>query len=439
MDCAIKNVLKNSIAEECGILPGERLISINGSEVADIIDYEYFLPEEELVLLVEDKNGELYEAEIEKEPYEDIGIEFDGDGFNKKRVCKNRCIFCFVDQMPRGMRKTLYFKDDDWRLSFLMGNYITLTNLSDEDIARIIEKKISPLYISLHAADGGVRAKLLGTPKALGTLAIMKKFAQNGITMHTQVVLCEGINDGNVLKESIGEMAALYPAVKTLAVVPVGLTKYRENCAALAPLSKETAKEAVQIIEEYQTQMLEKYGTRFVFGADELYIKAGEALPGYGEYEDFEQIENGVGLVSKFMHEAGEALCRAEGKRAGAAKFAIVTGVDFYPYMKSIVEEVASRYGTSVQAYPVQNEFFGETVTVTGLLTGRDIIAQMKGRMDGADTLLLPSACFKENEEVTLDDIDIAAIGRALEINAEIVRADGYSLVERLLWGTENT
>lgn len=428
----IKQVDPASIAEECGIMPGDRLLSINGHEVEDYIDYAYCLPEQELVLLIETSEGEQVEIFIEKEPYEDIGLVFEDDGFGRKIVCKNKCLFCFVDQMPRQMRKTLYFKDDDWRMSFMMGSYITLTNLSEQEIERIIAQKISPIYVSVHAWNDDLRCLLLGTKAAKKTTDIMRRLAQNGIKMHTQLVVCEGINDGEVLAQSIDELYAMFPQVLSVAVIPVGLTKYREKLHPLKPISKENAATMIGLIHARQKKFLLQSGTRFVFGADELYIRAGLPMPGVDEYEEFEQIENGVGLVAMFCQEVHEALSELERSTGKRERVGVVTGVDFYPFMMKIAEAVMERTGIELEVHGIKNKFFGETVTVTGLLTGRDIIEQLKGKTD-VGRLLLSSSCFKETEDVMLDDIGIEELSKALGVPCVKVRADGYDFVAELL------
>ncbi|MGI6153486.1 MAG: DUF512 domain-containing protein [Christensenellaceae bacterium] len=429
----VKSVRENSIASECGIKVGDRLLSVNGQPATDYIDYEYHMADTSLLLVFETADREKYEAEIEKEPYEDLGVEFADDGFGKKIVCKNKCVFCFVDQMPLGMRKTLYFKDDDWRMSFLMGSYITLTNLSSGEIDRIIQKKISPLYISVHATDDNVRALLLGTPRAAETMSIMRRLAENGIHMHTQIVLCEGINDREVLQKSIRDLSALFPAVQSLAIVPAGLTRHREGLYELQPLTQETARNSISMLEQFQSEFLRESGTLFVFGADELYIKAGLPLPEYDTYEDFPQIENGVGLIAKFMQEAEEGLEDIAAAADKSIAYGIVTGEDMAPFLKKLADRIKKRHNVEVTVFGVENRFFGQSVTVTGLLTAQDIVAQLKGRLRGVDILLLSGTCFREHTDTTLDDWALADIEKALRIKCEIIPPDGFALVERLM------
>lgn len=425
----IVSVEENSIADELDIRAGEELLGINGKAVRDAIDYEYYMAESALLLLLRSQAGEEYEAEIEKEPFEPLGLAFENDGFSKKKMCANKCVFCFVDQMPKGLRQTLYVKDDDWRMSFLMGSYITLTNLSEDEIVRIIEQKISPLYISVHAGDDGVRADLLQNKRAEGMFAIMERFAQNGIFMHAQVVLCEGINDGKVLENTLERLYGLYPAVLSVAVVPVGLTKYRDGLYPLAPVSREGAQKALETIHQWQKKCMAQAGTRFAFASDELYIRAAAPLPAYGEYEDFCQIENGVGLIAKFGHEVEDALQDINGT-VSTKSFAVVTGADSAPYIRKAVGMVRNALPVEIEVYAVENRFFGETVTVSGLLTGQDVIAQLRGKIK-EDVLLLPGAMFRECEDVMLDGTTLEELEAALGMECRIVNVDGYCFVEQ--------
>jgi len=425
----VSEVAQNSIADELGIAPGDELLSINGRIIRDIIDYDYYMPEEELVLLFRSPSGE-YEAEIEKEPYEDIGLSFSNE-FGRKIVCRNNCLFCFVDQQPKNMRKTLHVKDDDWRMSFLQGSYITLTNLSEEEIERIIEQKISPLYLSVHASDNEVRRKLFQCEAAAGTFAILRRLVENGITVHAQVVMCPGINDGNVLKKTIADLYGLYPGVKSLAVVPVGLTRYRDGLYPLEPVGRDTASETIDMIERFQQKALKESETRFVFASDEMYIRACTELPAYDEYEDFDQIENGVGLVAKFLNEAEEAIAKYGRPKKQCKSFAVATGVDFYPYMRRLAEKITAATGITVNVYRIANDFFGASVTVTGLLTGKDVINALKGIKE--DVLLLSSSCFMENSDIMLDDISLDELQKELGLACRIVRPNGSAFVKEIV------
>ncbi len=429
----ISTIEEGSIAALCGIGVGDVLLKINGQQMRDYIDYAYAVSEERLLLLIRKADGSEEEIEIEKDPYEELGIGFADDGFGRKIVCRNKCVFCFVDQMPKGMRKTLYFKDDDWRMSFLMGSYITLTNLSDGDIGRIVAQHISPLYVSVHAYDHAVHNMLLGNDDAQKTFDILGRFVENGIEVHTQVVMCEGINDGEILRETIEELYALYPGVRSLAVVPAGLTRFRENRYPLKPVSRKNARKTVEMIHAYQQEFLrENKETRFVFPADEMYIKAGLPLPELEEYEGVEQIENGVGMVRSFVDDAKDALEDLGGERPRYREIGMITGVDFYPFLKEIAREAEERLEIKINVYAVRNDFFGETVTVTGLLTGGDMIRQLKGKLRG-EVLFLSSCCFKENEETMLDEVSLDDLADALGVPCRKIENDGYEWIRAML------
>lgn len=429
----IARIEEGSIAAQCGLAAGDILLEINGQPIRDYIDYAYCAADENVLLLIRKQDGTEEEIEIEKESYEELGIEFDDDGFGKKTVCRNKCVFCFVDQMPKGMRKTLYFKDDDWRMSFLMGSYITLTNLSDADIKRIAAQHISPLYVSVHAYDPAVHNMLLGNQNAQKTFDILGYFVRSGIEVHTQVVMCEGINDGAVLKETIERLYDLYPGVRSLAVVPVGLTKFRDKRYPLCAISKKNACSTIKMIESYQKRFLrDNHETRFVFPADEMYLKAGIDLPDYESYEAFEQIENGVGMVRLFMEDAKDALDSIGPLKACYRSVAMATGVDFYPFLRQIAREAEQLLDMRINVYPIRNDFFGETVTVTGLLTGRDIITQLKGKISD-EVLFLSSCCFKEKEDTMLDEITLADLSRALGISCRKIGNDGYELIRAMV------
>ncbi len=430
MNRIVKSVAKNSIAEEMGVIPGDVLLGIDGKEVIDAIDYEYKTAQENLLMFFATPDGEEYEAEIEKDAEEDIGIEFSDDGFAKKISCANKCVFCFVDQMPKGMRKTLYFKDDDWRMSFLMGSYVTLTNLKESEINRIIEQKISPLYVSVHATDDTTREGLLVSKNAKHTMDIIRRFAENGILLHTQVVMCEGINDGKVLGKTMDDLYEL--GALSLAVVPVGLTKFRENLPNLSPISKQCASKTIDLIEAKQKDYFKTNGSRFVFGADELYIIAKRDFPNEEEYENFEQIENGVGMVVKFSQEIKNAVQEYKHKSSLYKSCAVVVGVDFYPYMCEFAQLIEKNFDLKITVYKVENVFFGDTITITGLLTGRDIINKLKGNIT-EDILFLCENCFKEGCDITLDDISLSEIENELGIKSVKVSANGYRFIEKLV------
>ncbi len=425
----VSGIERGSIAQKLEIEIGEELLSINGKPVRDCLDLLFLQEQKHILLHTRLEDGTVQEYEIDKPEWQPLGLETDSDGFGHKICCNNRCVFCFVDQMPKGMRKTLYVKDDDWRTSFLMGSYVTLTNLSEEEIARIIEQRIAPLYVSVHATDAAVSAKMLCSRAAVNPFDIIRRFAEAGIKMHAQIVLCEGLNDGAVLERSLTDLAGLYPQICSVAVVPVGLTKHREGLTPIAPVSRACARQALQCIHAFADKMLEQTGTRFVFGADELYLRAEEALPTFEEYESFDQIENGVGLLAKFED---ELLCALESARKPRyQRVLIATGVDAAPFLRRWMRKVEETVGCEIEVYAIRNDFFGETVTVAGLLTARDIIAQLKGNVQG-DVMLLSAACFREGEDVMLDDVSIQALSEALGMPCKKIACDGFDLMEEL-------
>lgn len=425
----IKNVAKNSIAYKNGIRAGDELLSINSEAVLDYIDYAFFMGEERLSLALRGKDGREKTVKIRKEDWEDIGLVFEEEHLGDPAHCRNKCIFCFVDQLPDGMRESLHVKDDDWRFSFLMGNYVTLTNLSEDDIARIIRRRVSPLYISVHATGEELRRRMLGNPKTPEILPLLKKLIQNGIIIHAQIVVCEGINDGEELVKTINELYSLHPGVGSVAVVPVGLTGHREKLPALKPISRENANSMIEAIHTLQQQFLVKSGTRFVFASDEMYIRAGRNLPAYPEYEDFLQIENGVGLIAKFMDEID--LATEDFRELKYRNISVATGADAAPFMKEIAKKLKPIYNININVYTIQNDFFGRDVTVTGLLTGRDIINQLKGK-DPGEKVFLCGSIFRQFEKVTLDNITLEEIAQNINAECEAVPCDGYEWIRTL-------
>jgi len=419
----VKNVLKGSIADEIGIQAGDVLLSVNGQRLCDILDYKFLTSNDEYTLEIQKQNGDVEIVEVVNEDYEQLGIEFENGLLDKPQSCRNKCIFCFVDQLPKGMRKTLYFKDDDYRLSTLMGNYITLTNLKENDIKRIIDMHLPRINVSVHTVDRDLRKAMLHNDNS-DVLSIMKRFAKAGIFMNCQVVLCRGINDGKYLDDTILSLAEMYPYVQSLSVVPVGLTKHREGLQKLIRFDKISAEEIIGQIEGHQKNLLTAIGTRFVFASDEFYVLSEHKLPPYDSYEDFLQIENGVGLLSSLEHEFNEAL--TEGPHNCERK-TIATGVSAFKYIKNLVGKVTD----NVEVIPIINNFFGSTITVAGLITGRDIIDQLKGR-DLGSKLLLPSVMLNY-DNVFLDDTKITDVEDALNIKVEIVPNDGYEFFRSLL------
>jgi len=424
----IKSVAPGSIGEELELEPGDKLLEINGEIIEDVLDYRYYIQNEEISMVVEKKNGRQEEWEFDKEYYEDLGIEFENGLMSDYRSCTNKCIFCFIDQMPPGMRETLYFKDDDARLSFLQGNYITLTNMKQKDFDRVIKYHLSPINISVHATNPEVRRMMLHNRFAGEVMEKMRMLKDAGIEMNGQIVLCKGVNDGEELKRSLRDLMSLYPQMQSLSVVPVGLSKYREGLYPLEPIEKEDAIEALEIIEGVQQEMFEQFGTHFVHASDEFYLLAERELPEEERYDGYVQLENGVGMLRLLMEETAWALDEMDGDDR-KHRVSIATGKLACPYMRRIADAVSEKYpGVEIMVYPVVNRFFGEQITVSGLITGQDLKSQLEGK-DLGDALLLPANMFRSGEEVFLDDVTRAELEKALQVPVNIVKSDGQDLI----------
>ena len=422
----VSDVLPDSPAEQVGLQRGDTLLSINGEPVVDLIDYEGLTAAEHLTLEIQKKNGEREIITLEKDDYEPLGLSFATSLMSAMRTCKNNCVFCFIDQMPKGGRSSLHVKDDDWRISFIMGNYVTLTNLDERELDRIIRRRVSPLYVSLHASDPAVRREMMKNPNAGNIVDQLKRLAEAELTFHLQIVLCPGINDGDVLRRSIADMLALYPFAQSLAIVPVGLTRYREGLYPLRVFTKEEANAVIDEIESLQHQIWKKHCTRFVFLADEWYTMSGRTLPPYEDYEDFAQIENGVGLLRLFE---GEMLDALEGRSPlpEPKRFLMAGGVSAEPFFRESYQKLVP-YGVTIETRAIRNRYFGENVTVGGLVTGGDLIEQLKGENFGR-ALLIPRAMLKADEEVFLDGVTREEAETAL--NTRIIPvASGEDLVE---------
>ena len=425
----VKAVEPGSIAQELGIEPGDRLLSINDNIIEDVFDYHYLVNDEELLVLIAKPDGEEWELEIEKDYEEDLGIEFEQGLMDEYRSCRNKCMFCFIDQMPKGMRETLYFKDDDSRLSFLQGNYITLTNMSDHDIDRIVKYHLEPINISFHTTNPELRCKMLHNRFAGEALQKVRTLYEAGITMNGQIVLCKGINDGEELERSIRDMAEYLPCLQSVSVVPVGLTKYREGLYPLEPFGKEDAKEVLRIIHSWQKRLYEKWGLHFIHAGDEWYALAEEEIPEEERYDGYLQLENGVGMLRLLENEFNEAYEALEGD-SEVRNVSVVTGYLAYPYLKKLAERLEQKFpATTIRVYPIRNDFFGEQITVSGLITGQDLLHQLKGRELG-DKLLLPCNMFRSGEEVLLDDVTLSQVKDALQVDVDIVKSSGQDFIE---------
>ncbi len=431
---AIRKVEPGSIAEELGIQPGDELLSINNRPIADILDYIYFTSLEYLELAIRKKDGQEWILEIEKDPDEELGIDFERPIMDRERHCANNCIFCFVDQLPPNTRPTMRIKDDDWRLSFLMGNYVTLTNISEKDINRIIERRFSPLYVSVHTTNPDLRKKMMRNKRAGNILELIERLSKAGICMHCQIVLCRGWNDGAELDRTIADLWKFKDAVQSLAVVPVGLTGHRQGLEQIVPFDRETAGKVIEQVEGWQRKFKEEQNRRFVFAADEFYILAEKEFPSYEAYEDFCQIENGVGLVAKFKKEFEDALVKLNGTKnpTSTNSLSIATGESAYGIIENMADVMRKRLGKQIYVYPIKNHFFGGHVTVTGLVTGGDIIKQLKGKELG-DKLLVPDVMLKEGKNVFLDDVSIDKLERELKVPVIPVAVDGRALVDEIV------
>lgn len=429
----IEKVHSGSIAEELEIEPGDVLLEINGSFVEDVFDYHYLMNDEEVVVLIRKPDGEEWELEIEKEYGEDIGIEFISGLMDEYRSCQNKCTFCFIDQMPPGMRETLYFKDDDSRLSFLQGNYITLTNMKDADINRIIHYKLEPINISVHTMNPELRCQMLHNRFAGEALLKMKQLMDAGIEMNGQIVLCKGANDGRELDESIEKLIEFLPHMRSLSVVPVGLTKYREGLTPLEPFTKADAKEVLKTIHKWQNVCMERFGCHFVHPGDEWYLLAEEPIPSADSYDGYLQLENGVGMMRLLEDEFMEALM-ATGEREGKErKVTIATGKLAAPLLRQLCGHAQEKFPwVSIQVEEITNYFFGESITVSGLLTGTDILEQLKEKTLG-NVLLLPCNVLRSGEEVFLDDVTLTEVKNALQVPVDIVKSSGQALLDALL------
>ncbi|AMV72616.1 DUF512 domain-containing protein [Desulfuromonas carbonis] len=418
-------VTPGSIAAELELEAGDFLLTINGHPLRDLVDYLVAEAEEELLLEVQKKNGELWDLELEKDAPQPLGLELEHP---QPTQCGNNCLFCFVHQLPRGMRPTLYVKDEDFRFSYLYGAYVTLNNVAEAEIHRIIDQRLSPLYVSVHATDDRVRQALLGHPGP-SIRELLQRLTGAGIEIHAQIVLCPGINDGTVLEQSIRELQQLAPGVKSLAVVPVGLTGYRQRLPALRPPDRSEAAAILALIHDCQEQFLAQIGTRFVFAADELYLKAEQEVPPLSAYEELFQLENGVGLLAQFRAEAAEVL--AEAGPLASDPVAVVTGASAWGEVKRFVDALAAATGVTIRLYPVANRFFGGHVSVAGLLTGADLLAALKGK-DLGRILLLPAVMLREEDSLLLDDMALSDLERELGVPVRVVGASPWGLLDFL-------
>lgn len=437
MSVKICSVTPKSIAAKKHLKPLDILISINKNDINDVLDYDFYASEEVLELVVQKPNGKLKNITLKKEQYEDLGLNFETYLMDGQRACKNKCVFCFIDQLPPGMRDTLYFKDDDDRLSFIFGNYITLTNIPSEEIDRIIKMHISPINISVHTTNPELRVKMMNNRFAGERLSFLYRLANAGIKLNCQLVLCPGYNDGEELKRSLSDLLALGESIISIACVPVGTTKFRENLPELRGFTQAEAKETIEIIESFSEKALEAHGARIVYPADEFFIKAKLPIPPASYYDEFPQIENGVGIIASQRAEFIDAISIAEYDDA-PRNITIATGVDAAPHIQYLVDETRKKWhNLNVQVIAVKNIFFGETITVAGLLTGQDLLSRLKDEKLG-DELLLPSCMLRSEQDIFLDDMSLEALKRELNINIRPCENDGYLLLDAILGINDN-
>ena len=431
MAVKVKSVEKTSVLYKKGIREAFVLMKINGNEISDVLDYEFYIKDTRLIMDFKSPEGKFFRILLNKREEEETGLSFETYLMDKQTRCQNGCIFCFIDQLPEGMRDSLYFKDDDSRLSFLFGNYITLTNLSEKDADRIIKMHISPVNVSVHTMNEELRVKMMKNKNAGRCLSYLKRFAESGIKLNTQLVLCPGINDGKELEYSLSELSKLYPAVSSIAAVPVGLTKHREGLYPLCEYTKETAKEVIDIIEKFGNDFKEKHGTRLAYASDEFYLKAELPLPEEDYYEDYPQIENGVGLWKSLESEFMSTLSLDKTKEYDFT-VSIATGTAAYPLIKKLTEALNERYEKArVNVYEIKNDFFGHSITVAGLITGKDLISQLKGKELG-ERLLIPEVMLRSERDMFLDNVTVEEAEKELNIKIEAVSNDGFDLYDTI-------
>lgn len=438
---SIQSIKKDSIAEELGIEAGDRLISVNGRPIEDVFDYQYLTEDEYVEVLIEKAGGEEWLLEIDKDADEDLGILFESGLMDEYHSCRNKCIFCFIDQMPPGMRETLYFKDDDSRLSFLQGNYVTLTNMSDHDIERIIHYHLSPINISFQTTNPKLRCMMLNNRFAGEALKKVDRLFEAGITMNGQIVLCKDVNDGAELERSIRDLTAYIPHLESVSIVPVGLSKYRDGLYPLTPFTKEDAEAVLQTVHRWQCELYDRHEMHFIHASDEFYILAEQEMPRAEQYDGYLQLENGVGMVRLLLDEFEEAI-QEESKNLrmlSGAHISVVTGVLMQYYIEEMANRLMELYPMlDIRIYPITNRFFGKRITVSGLLTGQDIIAQLKDQELG-DRLLLPVNLLRSGEQILLDDVTVTDIEKALQVQVDIVKSSGWDFIEAITGVHEGT
>lgn len=426
----ILNCDNHSVAERCGFLPNDQILAFDGIPALDMLDVAYYDSQSRFTVTVK-RNEQTLDVKVKKYVIEPMGWNFYDECYIEPRWCANKCMFCFVDQLPKGQRKTLYVKDDDWRLSFVSGNYVTLTNISDAEVKRIVDKKFSPIYVSVHATDDELRRKLLGNQTARPIMPLLKTLADGGITMYTQVVMCPSLNDGEQLRKTLSDLFTLYPRVQNVAIVPVGLTKYRSELDKIDLVDKACANRAIDLVEQFDRECLAKTGNHFAYCSDEMYVYAERDIPSFDFYGEFEQLENGVGLIADFRHQFDLAFY--DSTAAKKQRFVAVTGISAQKYVQEVVDKSKNAFPElDCQVLAIENRFFGSTVTVSGLLVGADVLHAVQQLPRDFDTLLLPRVMLREIEDVFLDGMTLEELKRSLGKNIEI-SADGYEFCRAIL------
>ena len=435
MAVKIFDVTTGSHADKAGIKKGETLLSINSNEIVDVLDYRFYQVNRKLTLEVEDENKNVRTIEMTKGEYEEIGLEFETYLMDKQHSCRNKCIFCFIDQLPKGMRESLYFKDDDSRLSFLFGNYITLTNITEHEIDRIIKMHISPINVSVHTTNPELRCKMMNNRFAGDTLKYLKRFADAGITLNCQIVFCPGINDGDELVRTLTDLENL--GVNMTAIVPVGLTRYRENLYPLVPYNKETAGQTIDIIEKMGDECVKKHGRRIFFPGDEFYLLAEREIPSPEFYEDFSALEDGIGMIAYLTDDVGWKLEELDADESLCHKVTIACGEGVFPYMKRIMSMINEKFpNITINTRAIKNNFFGGGVNVSGLVTGGDLIDQLRGD-DLGDRLIITSSMLRFENDLFLDDVSTDDVERELGVTLVPVNNNGNDLVEAVIAGKD--
>ena len=430
MGITVSSIEPHSPADKAKLRVGDILLTINGQDIEDVLDYQFYATDRKLILGME-RDGKAFTVKVKKAEYQELGIACETYLMDKQRHCRNKCVFCFIDQLPKGLRETLYFKDDDTRLSFLFGNYITLTNIGQHEIDRIVKMRISPVNISVHTTNPELRVKMMHNKDAGDALRYINQLADAGISMNCQLVLCPGINDGEELRRSIEDLGRLYPAVQSVACVPVGLSKYREGLYPLRPFSKDEAKAVVDLVNEYGDRYEKEYGTRLFYPADEFFLKSETPLTDYSYFGEYNQLENGVGMMTLFEHEFRSALEELPHSDQSDT-VSIATGMASYEFIGKLVDELKKKWhNLNCNVYPIKNEFLGENITVSGLVTGGDLIAQLKGKELG-NRLFFPATMLRREGDMFLDDMTPSDVERELGVQAIPIQIDGYALVEAL-------